>query len=31
MPRPHHWLRFGFHADHATTYFQNIYDAVRLT
>ena len=29
MP-PHHWLRFGFHPDHATTYFQNIYDAVGL-
>ena len=29
MP-PHHWLRFGFHPDHATDYFKNIYDASGL-
>ena len=29
MP-PHHWLRFGFHPDHATDYFKNIFDATGL-
>ena len=29
MP-PHHWLRFGFHPDHATDHFKNIYDASGL-
>lgn len=29
MP-PHHWLRFGFHPDHATDYFKNIYDVTGL-
>lgn len=29
MP-PHHWLRFGFHPDHATDYFKNIFDASGL-
>jgi len=29
MP-PHHWLRFGFHADHALTYFETIWQASQL-
>ena len=29
MP-PHHWLRFGFHADHALTYFDTIWQASQL-
>lgn len=29
MP-PHHWLRFGFHADHALAYFEAIWQASQL-
>ncbi len=29
MP-PHHWLRFGFHADHAMAYFDTIWQASGL-
>ncbi len=29
MP-PHHWLRFGFHPDHALDYFKNIFEATGL-
>lgn len=29
MP-PHHWLRFGFHPDHALTYFETIWQASKL-
>ncbi len=29
MP-PHHWLRFGFHPNHATDYFKNIFDSTGL-
>ena len=29
MP-PHHWLRFGFHAEHALAYFENIWQASKL-
>lgn len=29
MP-PHHWLRFGFHADHALAYFDCIWQAAKV-